>query len=115
MSQAILLIDGQNFIHKFEEVLKTKSKTSGLTDITFLNLEKLFENPLQDIKVGEKYFYGAKLHFNQDTAKKSQELISSQRKLINHIKKQGYDYIIAGNVRGQKVGRQVSLKRKVSM
>lgn len=40
---------------------------------------------------------------HQETPKKSSELIRFQRKLRNTLINQGFEFIIAGNVRGQNV------------
>ncbi len=75
-------------------------------------MNALFANPLKGLSVSTKIFFGAKLHFNKETPVKSAELISMQRKLINKINKQGYEFINAGNVRAQKVGNTVIFKEK---
>ena len=112
MSKDTLFIDGENFLHKIEEIVKKESKGKGLAKAINIDLNKLFKKPLKDIAISKKVFYGAKLHYHPDTLKKSKELISSQRKLINNLKKQGYEFIMAGNVRGQKVGGKIIFREK---
>ncbi len=68
-----------------------------------LDFNKIFELPLKDFKISRKIFYSAKLHFYPETKEKSIELINNQRKLKNNLIKQGFEFIMAGNVRGQKV------------
>jgi len=103
MEQTILFIDGENFIYKIEEVLKSKNVKKESIDIASLDFNKFFELPLRDFKINRKIFYSAKLHFYPETKDKSNELIKNQRKLKNNLIKQGFEYITAGNVRGQKI------------
>ncbi len=103
MEQTILFIDGENFTYKIEEILKGKDIKNEKLDIASLNFNKLFELPLKDFKISRKIFYSAKLHFYPETKDKSIELINNQRKLKNNLIKQGFEFIMAGNVRGQKV------------
>ncbi len=112
MSKTILFIDGENFLHKIEEISEKESKSKGLPKAIEIDLNKLFKEPLKDISISQKIFYGAKLHYHPDTPRKSKELIRSQRKLINNLKKQGYEFIMSGNVRGQKVNGKVIFREK---
>ncbi len=99
----ILFIDGENFIHKLEEVLKSKNIDKEKIDMASLNFNALFALPLKDYKISKKIFYSAKLHFFEETGQKSNKLIEIQRKLKNNLIKQGFEFIIAGHVRRQKV------------
>jgi len=45
----------------------------------------------------------AKLHFHSETKEKSINLISFQRYLKTNLEKQGFEFLIAGNVRAQKI------------
>ncbi|PIV09151.1 hypothetical protein COS31_01100 [Candidatus Roizmanbacteria bacterium CG02_land_8_20_14_3_00_36_15] len=102
MDHAILFIDGENFIHKIEDVLKKHPKGNKV-DITSLDFNKIFRNPLQEYKITRKIFYAAKLHFHPETKEKSERLLKTQRKLRNTLLHQKFEFLIAGNVRGQKV------------
>ena len=112
MSKTILLIDGENFLHKIEDVLKSESKAKGFADSINLDFDKLFTNVLKGWSISEKIFYGAKLHFNPETPKKSYELIKAQRKLINNLKNKSFKFVMAGHVRGQKIGKTVIFREK---
>ena len=103
MEQTILFIDGENFTYKIEEIIKGKDIKNKKVDIASLDFNKLFELPLKDFKISRKIFYSAKLHFYPETKDKSIELINNQRKLKNNLIKQGFEFIMAGNVRGQKL------------
>ncbi len=112
MSKAILFIDGENFLHKIEEVLKKESVKFDKNEIANINFKKLFEAPLKSINVTSKLFYVARLHLHPETKKKSEELIKLQRKLRNNLVNLGYKFIIAGNVRAQKVGVRTFFREK---
>lgn len=103
MSQTVLFIDGENFLHKIEEVLKQHHFKKKLTSAFKIDLNKLLEESLQGLKVNRKIFYAAKLKVHPDTIEKSQELIDNQRRLKNILTKQGIDFVLAGNVRAQVV------------
>lgn len=107
-----MFVDGENFRHKIEEVLKTESKAKGFAESVNLDFNKLFSNALKGLVLSQKIFYGAKLHFNSETPKKSHELIRAQRKLINTLKIQGFEFVMAGHVRGQKIGKIVNFREK---
>lgn len=49
-------------------------------------------------------FYAARLREHPETKEKSKELIKQQRILKTSLEKQGFEFIIAGNVRAQMVG-----------
>lgn len=112
MSHCILFVDGENFLHKVEEILGKERfhKTKDL--IASINFSKLLELPLRGIEVDRKIFYAARLHVHPETKKKSEELIKLQRKLRNSLINQGFEFVIAGNVRAQKIGQKVIFKEK---
>lgn len=113
MSNTILFIDGENFLHKINEVLKSKQVKPNLDSIDF---DKIFDAPLQEFDISRKIFYAAKLHAHPETKKKSDYLIKYQRKLRNKLTYQKFEFEIAGNVRAQpiQIGRktQVIFKEK---
>lgn len=112
MSKCLLFIDGENFLHKVEEVLKQEGIDKTAVDLASINLDKLFKEALKSFTVSRKIFYTARLHLYLETKKKSEELIGLQRKLRNTLVKQGYEFIIAGNVRVQKVDNRVVFREK---
>lgn len=103
MSKVILFIDGENFRHKVEEVLGVESINKGTIDFSRIDLNKLLGMVLSNIKITQKLFYGSKIHFHPETKIKSQELINLQRNLKTRLEKQGFNYVIAGNVRAQAI------------
>ena len=112
MPKSVLFIDGENFLHKIEEVLKKESVKFDKDQIAYIDLNKLFESPLKGVSVTGRLFYVARLHLHPDTKKKSEELIKLQRKLRNNLVHLGYEFIIAGNVRAQKVGARTIFREK---
>lgn len=112
MPKSILFIDGENFLHKVEEVLKQEGVHKSKSNLALINLNKLFKEALQGFDISRKIFYAARLHIHPDTKKKSEELIKLQRKLRNNLVNQGYEFVIAGNVRAQKVGKKVVFREK---
>ena len=112
MPKCILVIDGENFLHKIEEVLKKESVEKNKVDFASINLSKLFKEPLKRFEISRKIFYGARLHIYPETKRKSGELIKFQRKLRNGLIQQGYEFVIAGNVRAQKVNDKIVFREK---
>lgn len=112
MGKCVLFIDGENFLHKLEEVLKESLQNKGILHTVNVDFDKLFNKVLQDLKPSKKIFYAARIHLHPDTKEKSEELIKIQRKLRNKLIKQGFEFIIAGNVRAQKVGQKVIFREK---
>ena len=110
--KTILFIDGENFIHKLEDVIKERKLKFNNFDISTLHFDELFKKPLVDFNPDKKIFYAAKLHFYPETKNKSENLIKFQRKLRNTLIKQGFDFVIAGNVRGQKINGKLIFKEK---
>ncbi len=96
----ILFIDGENFLHKVGEVLEEEN--AGVRkEIVSIDLKKLIETSLPNIKIKKTIFYVARLKEYKETLAKSRELIAKQRALKSSLEKQGIEVIIAGNVRGQ--------------
>ncbi len=112
MSKCIIFIDGENFIHKVEEVLKAAGQSKNNFNPALIDLNKLFKEPLRGFDITKKIFYASKLHLHPETKQKSAELIKLQRKLRNNLIKQDYEFVIAGNVRAQKVGGKIVFREK---
>lgn len=112
MSACILFIDGENFLHKVKDIIREKKIDENKIDLALIDLDKLFGEALKGFKLSRKIFYAARLHINPDTKRKSEELIRLQRKLRNHLVEQRFEFIIAGNVRAQKVDNKVIFREK---
>ncbi len=111
MGQIILFIDGENFLHKVEDVLKEEKINLKKVDLSKININLLLNKAMKTLKISKKIFYAAKLHFHKETEKKSIELILQQRYLKTNLAKQGFEFLIAGNVRAQSV--KVNNKTKI--
>lgn len=103
MNISILFIDGENFIFKLEQVLKRKKINLKEFDVSSARFDDLFGQVLQGLHVKKKIFYIAKLHVHKDDKEKSDELIEVQTKLRDALTAQGFEIMVAGNVRAQKV------------
>lgn len=112
MKHCILFVDGENFMHKIRQVLKESGLDKDKVDLAHIDLNKLLDAPLKGYKMTRKLFYASKLHSNPETIKKSQELIKFQRALRNNLVYQGFEFIIAGNVRASKIGNKVVFREK---
>lgn len=103
MSNTVLFVDGENFIHKVKEVLKREKIGKNKLDPSKINLKSTFKGVLSGFTVSEMIYYAARLHEYKETIEKSRELIKFQRNLKTNLEKQGFKFTIAGNVRAQKV------------
>lgn len=112
MNKTILFIDGENFINKLEDVVEERKLHKDKIDLASIDFNKIFKIPLQDFKPQRKIFYAARLRQHPETTKKSNKLIKFQRKLRNTLVKQGFEFVIAGNVRGQSVSGKLIFKEK---
>lgn len=101
MASIILFIDGENFRHKVEDVFKEEGIDKNTVDFASIDIAHLAKNILKDFNIKTKLFYTARLKEYKETIKKSKELITMQRRLKTNLEKQGFDFIIAGNVRAQ--------------
>ena len=98
--KTILFIDGRNFISKIKSVLNPKNDKNKEIDFSIYNFTGLLDKVLSDIVIDKKIFYIGRLVRHSKTKEKSDELIERQRKLKNHLEKQGFKVIYAGRVRG---------------
>lgn len=112
MAKSVLFIDGENFLHKVKEALKEEKIHKNKIDLTLIDLNILFKNSLKGLNIFRKMFYVSRLHIHPETKEKSLELIKFQRKLRNNLISQNYEFIIAGNIRAQKIGKKVIFKEK---
>jgi uncharacterized LabA/DUF88 family protein len=103
MDKTILFIDGENFLHKIEDLLKKENVKIKKGDLSKIDLNFLFKKTLEEFTVTRKIFYAAKIHFHPQTKEKSIELILFQRYLKANLEKQGFEFLIAGNVRAQEI------------
>ncbi len=98
--KTILFIDGRNFIHKIEEILKTNKK--GSFNFSNYNFSGLIDKVFTEAKIDRKIFYFGRLIKHPETVEKSEKLIEDQRILKTNLEKQGFEVVLAGRVRGHK-------------
>lgn len=112
MTDAIIFIDGENFLKKIKEVIKAEKARASKNELAQIKIDKLFKEALKGIDISRKIFYVARLHEHPETKRKSVELIKAQRKLRNNLVNSGYEFVIAGNVRAQKVDGKIIFREK---
>lgn len=112
MPKCTLFIDGENFLHKVEDVLKEEGIYKAKIDLALIDLDRLMRDALKGFSISRKIFYVSRLHLHPATKRKSKELIRIQRRLRNSLLKLGYEFIIAGNVRAQKVNDKIIFREK---
>jgi len=103
MKKVILYIDGENLRHYIENVLKKNHVPQKDLSLLKVNLAKLFNKVIKELKVDNKFYYSAKLKQHRDTLKKSKELIQKQRALKTKLEKENFDFIMSGSVQSQYV------------
>lgn len=111
MNKTVIFIDGENFFYKIKKIVDS-SKIKQKKDISKISLDAILKEILNSYDIDSKKYYAAKLHIHPKTKEKSQKLINSQRSLFNNLKKENYDVVIFGNVRGQEVNGKVIFKEK---
>ena len=93
-----LLIDGENFKGKIKAVFKGASnKRPAWHEYDF---KGLLDKVLSGIEIQRRVFYFARLKMHEESREKSERLIDEQRRLKNHLEKQGFEVILTGRVRG---------------
>lgn len=110
MAKTILYVDGENLKHYLKEVLIKEGISENKTNIENFNFSSLFKRVLRGFKLSEKRFYAAKIRWNKETSKKSEELILKQRIIKTNLEKQGFSFIMGGNVRPQKITNNGKVK-----
>lgn len=98
-----LFIDGENFLYKIEDSLIKQGISKSKLRLENIDLKKLLTLALPDTKIDILHYYAAKLRFHNESPQKSKELILKQRILKTNLEKQGFTFILAGNVRPQVV------------
>ena len=94
-----LFIDGENLLFKVEDALRESRVPKHKIDINNLDLAALTTEVLAGYTIAKKTFYAAKLRMFEETKEKSRILINKQRILKQNLEKQGFEFLIAGNVR----------------
>ena len=98
-----MYIDGENLRHYIRQVLKENKIPEKQATLLNVDLLMLINKVLKGIKVSKTIYYSARLKQHKESLKKSKELIQKQRVLKTKLEKQGFDFVISGNVRPQSV------------
>lgn len=112
--ETVLLVDGQNFKKNAEKILEEEGildakevlkegrayKKMERPDWCLFDFEGLLNQVLEGLEVNSKFFYLSKIISYPQTKEKSEQLIKEQRLLLTHLKRQGFQPLLAGNVRG---------------
>ena len=112
MGKTVVFVDGENFLNKVENVLEVDGDSRKKVNVARIKLIELLKTVLNEIKIDEVIFYAARLHYYDEFPGKSKELIGRQRALKAEFERQGIKFVIAGNVRGQKVDGKTVFKEK---
>lgn len=112
MSKTILYIDGENLKHYVKDVLMNNGVNPKDIDYSKLNYSNLFNQILKGYKIDQKIFYSAKLHEHPDSLDKSRQLIKAQRALKTVLESSGFNFLVSGHVRPQKVNSHDIFKEK---
>jgi len=112
MKKTILYIDGENLRHYIEDVLKKQPGVSSKKAKMFnVDFKALFDKVLKGIRLSKRVYYASRLRHHKDFPEKSKSLIQEQRVLKSKLENSGFNFLISGNVRAQKV--KVKGKTKV--
>lgn len=98
-----LFIDGENFLHKLEDALIQQGIEKKKIDSVHVDLKMLIQLALPNEHIALSTFYAAKLQVYEASRAKSLKLIQDQRTLKSNLEKQGFTFVLAGNVRPQTV------------
>jgi len=98
-----LFIDGENLLYKVKDALREIGTPKHKIDLNNLDLSSLIAEVLVGYTIAKKTFYAAKLKMFKETKEKSRILIHKQRVLKQNLERQGFEFLIAGNVRPQAV------------
>lgn len=106
----LLLVDGENFKAK----IKAAYRLAGLERPAWheYDFAGLFAHVLRGTTLAKARFYFGKLRFDPDSPQKSAQLIEEQRLLKTLLEANGFEVVLAGQVRGQGEGRRKVFKEK---
>jgi len=100
-----LFVDGENFLKYVEDALIQSGVPKNKIDTTQIDISSLVSIAFPHVRIAKRLFYAARLKVFEETKEKSLELIRKQRILKTNLEKQGFEFIISGNVRPQKIVR----------
>lgn len=110
MTKTHLYIDGQNFLARIRSILRRSGVQDS--DITKYDFWGLLNHVFKSEKVDLASIYFAKLHAEERTKEKSEELIVREAALKEKLEQQGIRYVTGGAVRTRVRGEEVSFEEK---
>lgn len=110
MKKTHLYIDGQNFLARIRSILRRSGVQDA--DITKYDFWGLLNHVFKSEKVDLATIYFAKLHAEERTKEKSEELIVREAALKERLEQQGIRYVTGGAVRTRVRGEDVSFEEK---
>lgn len=103
----IIYIDGENFLHRVEDILKSAKVIKEKTEITKLSIRQLLLQILPEYTNPEIRYYGTKIRLSdiddKVVLKRAAEIAESQRRLKRDLTKQTIEFITAGSLRVREV------------
>lgn len=105
--QAIVYIDGENFLHRVEDSLKEAKIIKRKEQIVAFALRDFLELILSEFKIREIRYYGTKIR-TYDISDKyilehAQAMVESQRRLKRNLINQNVQFIVSGSLRVREV------------
>ena len=106
-TKAIIYIDGENFLHRVEDVLRGAKTIKEKTQITKLSIRQLLLQILPEYTDPEIRYYGTKVRLSdiddKDVLKRAEAIAESQRRLKRNLTNQKIDFVTAGSLRVREV------------
>ncbi len=105
-----LYIDGQNFMARIRSILRRR----GVADPVMKDFDfwGLLNHVFKDQDVDLASFYSARVLPHEATKEKSTELVERAAALQEHLKAQGFRFVISGIVRARGRGDDVTFEEK---
>jgi len=104
MAARIVLVDGENLLYGLRTLMGSKKVKASRELFTNFNFRGLLEEVLGDDKLGEVFFYGAKLRRYKETPQlqaKTEAVIRQQAKLVNTLQSQKIHFVKVGYLRAR--------------
>lgn len=104
--KTIVYIDGENFLHRVEDVLKSRTLIQKKEEIIRLDITTLFQDIFPEYQLELRY-YGTKIRTHDITdptvLDRAKVMVESQRRLKRNLENQGCAFIISGSLRLRQV------------
>ena len=102
-SKVIVYIDGENLLHRVEEVLVAAKLIKSKTDITAFGISWPLRQVVPEYSDIEIRYYGTKLKLRGITdaqlRAKAERMVEAQRRLKRSFSRQGVEFVASGNLR----------------